>query len=128
MSAFAETSSFMEVSTMSTDAIPTITERTFEAEVLRASVPVLLDFTATWCSPCRALTPILHKIAAEGAGRIKVVAVDGDDNPELATRLGVRGFPTIIAFVDGKEVARQVGLASKEKIAKMIPEALRVAV
>jgi thioredoxin 1 len=113
---------------MSTDSILTITEQTFEAEVLNSKVPVLLDFTATWCSPCRALTPILHKIAAEGAGRIKVAAVDGDDNPELATRLGVRGFPTIIAFVGGKEVARQVGLASKERIVKMIPDDLRVAV
>jgi thioredoxin 1 len=97
-----------------------ITEDTFEAEVARAPVPVLVDFTATWCSPCRALKPLLQKIAAEGAGRLKVVTVDGDENPALAVRFGVKGFPTVIAFAGGREVARQIGLASKEKLLTLV--------
>jgi thioredoxin 1 len=97
-----------------------IDEQSFEAEVIGSDVPVLVDFTATWCAPCRALTPILHKIAAEGAGRLKVATIDGDECASIATRFGVRGFPTVIAFVGGKEVARHVGVTSKEKLLKMI--------
>jgi thioredoxin 1 len=97
-----------------------ITEQTFETEVLSAPEPVLVDFTATWCSPCRALLPILHKVSEEGAGRLKVVKVDSDASPGLATRFGVRALPTVIAFAGGKEVARHVGLTTREKLLKMI--------
>ena len=109
---------------MSKTPIHAITEETFDAEVLASPVPVLLDFTATWCAPCRALEPILHKLADERAGEIKVVTVDGDDNPGLAIRLGVRGFPTVVAFAAGKEIGRQVGLASKDALAKLLPPRL----
>jgi thioredoxin 1 len=105
---------------MSTNTIPMITDQTFEAEVLSAPEPVLVDFTATWCSPCRALLPILHKLSVEGAGRLKVVKVDSDASPGLATRFGVRALPTVIAFAGGKEVARHAGLTTREKLLKMI--------
>ena len=71
----------------------------FEHQVLQSPVPVFVDFTTSWCPPCRVLLPILRQLAAEGAGRFKVVTVDGDESPDLAARFGVRGFPAVIAFV-----------------------------
>lgn len=99
--------------------VQSVTTPTFDAEVLASTVPVLVDFTATWCGPCRALTPILERIAAESGGRVKVVTVDADDAPEIPVRFGVRGYPTIIAFVGGKEVGRQLGVANKEAILRL---------
>lgn len=98
-----------------------IHEASFQSEVLDSKVPVLVDFTATWCAPCRALDPVLAKLAKEGEGRYKVLSIDGDENPDLAARFGVRGFPTVIAFENGREVGRQIGLASKERLLKLLP-------
>src|SRR5215471_17553258 len=100
--------------------VPEINAQTFETEVLAATVPVLVDFTATWCSPCRALKPILEKLAKEGEGRFKVLAVDGDESPDLAARFGVKGFPTVIAFAGGKETGRQIGLTSKDRLLALL--------
>ncbi len=105
---------------MTTNPVRAIQETEFEAEVVRAQVPVLVDFTTTWCSPCRLLAPILHKIAEEGAGRLKVVAVDGDEQAALAARFRIKAFPTVIAFAGGKEVARHVGLTTKEKLLQLV--------
>jgi thioredoxin 1 len=105
---------------MSTSPVRAITDETFDAEVLDAKVPVLVDFTAAWCSPCRALTPILHTLAAEQAGRLTVATVDGDEETALAARFRIKALPTVIAFAGGKEVARHVGLTTKEKLLKMV--------
>jgi thioredoxin 1 len=110
----------MENAERAREIIIEVTERNFEAEVLGAGVPVLLDFTATWCAPCRALKPILAKLASEGAGRFKVALVDGDENPGLAARFGVKGFPTTIAFAGGKEIGRQVGVTTKERLLRLV--------
>lgn len=100
-----------------------VTEHTFDAEVLASQVPVLVDFTAEWCSPCRALKPVLAKLAKEGEGRFKIVAVDGDESPGIAARFGVKGFPTVIAFAAGRETGRHIGLTSKERLqALLAPE------
>ena len=80
----------------------------------------MLEFTAAWCGPCRALAPILERLAAENAATVRVRAVDGDAEPALATRFGVRALPTVIAFKDGKEVARHVGVATKEELLGLV--------
>jgi thioredoxin 1 len=100
--------------------LPELTTQNFDHEVLEADVPVLVDFTAPWCAPCRALTPILHALATEGADRLRVATVDGDAYPDIAARFRVKAFPTVIAFHRGKEIGRQVGLASKERFAKLL--------
>lgn len=99
-----------------THPIETITEPDFEREVLGSSVPYLLDFSASWCAPCRALEPILEQIAREHQGRLRVGKIDMDDASELAARLGVRGAPTVVLFHAGREQARQLGLTSKAKL------------
>lgn len=101
---------------MQTRLVRPITELTFDEEVLGAPVPVLVDFTAPWCAPCRALAPILEQIAQESRGLREIVSVDGDESPALAARCGVRGFPTLILFAGGREVARRVGLCSKQQL------------
>jgi thioredoxin 1 len=105
---------------MTTNPVRTIREDDFESEVVRAPVPVLVDFTTTWCSPCRLLAPILHDIAEERAGQLKVVAVDGDEQAGLAARFRVKAFPTVVAFAGGKEVARHVGLTTKDKLLRLV--------
>lgn len=110
----------METRPTSESHVHEITEQTFEARVLRSTVPVLVDFATTWCPPCRVLSPILHKLAAETAGRVKVGTVNADDHPALAARYGVRGFPTVIAFAGGKEIARHLGVTSRERLLGMV--------
>jgi thioredoxin 1 len=102
--------------------IQPLDEHTFDSCVGSASVPVLVEFTAPWCAPCRALEPILHELAAEGRGRWSIAKVDGDRHPELATRFGVRGFPTLLLFAGGHEVARQLGLTPKKKLLAMLTQ------
>jgi thioredoxin 1 len=105
---------------MSSQLIPSVTDRTFEAEVLQSQVPVLIDFTATWCGPCKALKPIIEKVAQSHAGRLKVLQLDIDDSPDTPSRFNIRGVPTVIMFKDGKEVARQVGLAPEAKLVALV--------
>jgi thioredoxin 1 len=114
----------MEATPMSQDHVRPVTDQTFEAEVLSAEVPVLVDFTATWCPPCRALEPILHALAAENAGRLAVRTVNGDDHAALAARYRIKAFPTVIAFAGGKEVARHVGLTTGRKLLALVAGAL----
>src|SRR4051794_33443238 len=84
----------------------------FDAEVLRSSEPVLVDFGAAWCGPCKVLAPVIDKLANESAGAYKVAKVDIDDSPVVAQKYGIRGVPTIIAFKDGLPVAQHVGLTN----------------
>lgn len=96
------------------------TEANFDAEVLKSSVPVLVDFTATWCGPCKMLAPIVEKLADELDGKVKVGKLDIDENPSVAAKYGIRGVPTVIVFQGGVEKAKHVGLAKREQLVKIL--------
>ena len=92
----------------------------FEHTVLGSTEPYLLDFSAVWCPPCRALEPILESLAQEHRGKLRVGKIDIDSSPEVAARYGVRGAPTLVLFRDGKEVARRLGLTSKRNLSQLL--------
>ena len=89
--------------------LPMVSDDTFAHEVEQGAGLVLVDFTATWCGPCRIVGPILEQLADEYRGRLRIVALDTDENPRTVARHGVRGMPTLVAFRDGREVDRMVG-------------------
>jgi thioredoxin 1 len=97
-----------------------INDLNFESEVLKSSLPFLLDFGAVWCAPCRALAPVVEKLADELKGKARVGTLDIDDSPATASKFGIRGVPTVLVFKDGKESARHVGATSKETLAKLL--------
>ncbi len=100
--------------------IQAITDNSFEAEVLRSSTPVLVDFWATWCGPCKALTPKLQELSGTYDGKVKFVKIDVDANPETAGRFGIRGIPTLIVFKNGQMVDQLVGNQPKEVIENVL--------
>lgn len=93
-----------------------VSESTFENEVLKASLPVMVDFTAAWCGPCKMLEPIVAQLAQEWQGRVKVARLDVDENSNLAMQYGVMGVPTLMLFVNGEPVQRLSGYQPKDKI------------
>lgn len=91
-----------------------ITDASFEEAVLKSDKPVLVDFGAEWCGPCRTLSPIIEELATEYEGKVVVGKVDVDSNQEFTAKYGVRNIPTVLVFKDGEVVGRQVGVASKK--------------
>ncbi|PNL93032.1 thioredoxin [Aggregatibacter aphrophilus] len=95
-------------------------DATFVADVVNSDVPVLLDFWAPWCGPCKMIAPILDDLAVEFAGKVKVVKINIDDNQATPAQFGVRSIPTLLLFKDGKPVATQVGALPKNQLAAFI--------
>lgn len=100
------------------------TDSAFETDVLKSDVPVLVDFWAEWCGPCKSLAPKLEEIAGELTGKVKIVKLDIDSNREITEKFGVRGIPTLILFKGGQQVNHMVGNRSKEEIVNFIGSAL----
>ena len=105
---------------MASDKIHVFNDLNFDTEVLGAGVPVLVDFTATWCGPCKALAPIVDQIATELGDKVKVGKLDVDDSPLTAGKYGVRGVPTVMVFKNGQRSAQHVGLTTKQKLIALV--------
>ncbi|MCO4052984.1 MAG: thioredoxin [Bosea sp.] len=97
-----------------------VTDASFEADVLGSSEPVVVDFWAEWCGPCRMIAPALDEIATEMAGKVKIVKLNVDENPAVSARFGIRSIPTLMVFKGGKLVAQKAGAAPKSDLSKWI--------
>ena len=97
-----------------------ITEQNFEEEVLKSDIPVLVDFFATWCGPCRMLAPVIEAVSNESEGKIKVGKVNVDEQPELAAKFGIQSIPTLLVFKNGTVSNRSLGYMSKEAVLALL--------
>lgn len=109
---------------MASENVHTFTDDNFQKEVLESAIPVLVDFWATWCAPCKAIAPLIDTVASEYEGRLKVGKVNVDDNPATPGKYGVRGIPTVILIKDGKVVDQVVGAIPKAQLEALIKKAL----
>ncbi len=101
-----------------------VTDETFEQEVIESSVPVLVDFWAPWCGPCRMVAPVVDEIAEQYVGQVKVVKVNTDDNPGVASKYGIRSIPTLMIFKGGQRVDMVVGAVPKTTLANTLEKHL----
>jgi thioredoxin 1 len=106
------------------NAVAAATDANFKSEVEESPIPVLVDFWAPWCGPCRVLTPVIEELASEYDGRIKVLKLNTDENPEVATRLSIRSIPTVLLFSKGQIVEQTVGAMPKRHFVDMLDKHL----
>ncbi|MCH8466197.1 MAG: thioredoxin [Roseinatronobacter sp.] len=101
-----------------------VTDSTFDAEVRQSDIPVVVDFWAEWCGPCKQIGPALEELSAEFAGRVKIAKVNVDENPNTAASMGIRGIPALFLFKDGQVVSNKVGAAPKSALQSWINESV----
>ncbi|MGI6368534.1 MAG: thioredoxin [Anaerolineae bacterium] len=106
------------------DNIVTVTDASYAQDVLQSDTPVLVDFWAAWCGPCRMIAPIVEELANEYAGRLKVAKVNTDENPGTPSSLGIRGIPTLLFYVNGQEADRVVGVRPKDELKRKVDRIL----
>ncbi len=109
---------------MANDKVVQVTDVSFESEVNQSSVPVLVDFWATWCAPCKAIGPLIDQLADEFDGQVKICKLNVDENPATPSQFGVRGIPTLILFKDGKVFDQVVGAVPKSQLEGLLKKAL----
>jgi len=109
---------------MAGDKVIPVNDLNFDSEVLESGIPVLIDFSATWCQPCRAIAPFVNQLAGEYEGRVKVTTIDIDESPNTAQKYRIRGVPTLVMVKGGQVVGQQVGAVPKAKIQQLMDQAL----
>jgi thioredoxin 1 len=109
---------------MAGENVTHVTDANFEQEVMKSPTPVLVDFWAPWCAPCRAIAPVVDEVAGEYSGRLKVVKLNVDDNPEVPARFGVRGIPNLVIIKGGQVREQIVGAVPKQHLVKAVDNAL----
>ena len=109
---------------MASDKIKHVNQSTFEAEVAGSDVPVLVDFWATWCGPCKAIAPLLEQVADAYDGRVRIAKVDVDSNRDLAVRYNIRNIPALLLFKDGEVVGQHVGALNRGQLDSLLGKAL----
>ena len=105
-------------------AVGKVSDATFEAEVLKSGEPVVVDFWAEWCGPCKMIGPVLDEIAGAMAGKVKIVKLNVDESPATATKYGIQSIPTLMIFKNGQMASRQIGAAPKQKLEQWITTAV----
>jgi len=106
------------------DSIKHVSDASFEADVLQSDLPVLVDYWAEWCGPCKMIAPLLDDAAKQYQGRVMIAKLNVDDNPDTAAKFGIRGIPTLMLFKDGKAAATKVGAVSKSQLTAFLDESL----
>ena len=107
-----------------TDSIKHVTDTSFDSDVLNSDIPVLVDYWAEWCGPCKMIAPILDEAAKAYEGRVKIAKLNVDENPDTAAKFGIRGIPTLMLFKDGKAATTKVGAMSKSQLTAFLDESL----